>query len=167
MMNKHKSLDIIGVFAAITLIVLMLPRNLFVSAENKNKISNTVPVITVSSSDIPSYSQMVVIDSTTEINSDAIYWNKLGELGVVWNDDDTPLFYITPSVLSKGGSSVYHLVCTTSDYGSVLTDENGESWTVSDAPEYPDNTVVYVTFDSKGTPELSDDEILNIAPCND
>ena len=162
-----KQLDIIALIAMVTLIILMLPRNLFMSAENKNKISNTVPVITVSHNDIPSYPQMVVIDSTTEINSDAIYWNKLGELGVVWNDDDTPLFYITPSCLYKGGSSVYHLVCTTSEYGTVLTDENGSVWNVEDAPEYPDDTAVYVTFDSKGTPELSDDEVLNIAPCDD
>ena len=160
-MKFIKANVIIAGVAMITLCTLMLPRHSASAAATRKSVSESIITVSSESETEPA---MIPVSSTLEINSDSIYWNKLGELGVVWSDYDTPLFYITPSCIGKGGSSVYHLTCWTEDYGSTLTDENGEIWNIDDAPEMNDDAVVYVTFDSKGTPELTDDVVLNIAP---
>ena len=50
----------------------------------------------------------------------------------------------------------------TYDYGSTVITEDGNEWYVEDAPEFEDNTKVIITFNTKGTFSVLDDEIKDI-----
>lgn len=43
----------------------------------------------------------------------------------------------------------------------TITDEDGEVFGVY-APDIPDNSVVWVTYDTKGTPTRLDDEVIHL-----
>ena len=50
----------------------------------------------------------------------------------------------------------------TENYGSTIKTEDGNEWTLIDAPEYADGTEVRVLFDSKETLSETDDEIIDV-----
>lgn len=51
---------------------------------------------------------------------------------------------------------------TTYDYGSTIVTEDGNEWTLIDAPEYEDGTEVRVLFDSNKTQKATDDIIIDV-----
>ena len=51
---------------------------------------------------------------------------------------------------------------TTYDYGSTIVTEDGNEWTLIDAPEYEDGTEVRVLFDSNKTQKVTDDIIIDV-----
>ena len=50
----------------------------------------------------------------------------------------------------------------TYDYGSTIVTEDGNEWTLIDAPEYEDGTEVRVLFDSRETKKVTDDIIIDV-----
>lgn len=51
---------------------------------------------------------------------------------------------------------------TTYDWGSTIITEDGNEWTLIDAPEYEDGTEVRVLFDSNRTTKVTDDFIIDV-----
>ena len=51
---------------------------------------------------------------------------------------------------------------TTYDWGSTIVTEDGNEWTLIDAPEYEDGTEVRVLFDSNKTEIVTDDIIIDV-----
>lgn len=50
----------------------------------------------------------------------------------------------------------------TEEKGSIIITEDGNEWTLIDAPEYEDGTEVRVLFDSNKTEEVTDDSIIDV-----
>ncbi len=50
----------------------------------------------------------------------------------------------------------------TEDYGSIILTEDGNEWTLINAPEYEDGTEVRVLFDSNETESVLDDIIMDV-----
>ena len=50
----------------------------------------------------------------------------------------------------------------TYDWGATIITEDGNMWYLEDAPEYEDETLVRVLFDSNGTLEAEDDIIIDV-----
>lgn len=50
----------------------------------------------------------------------------------------------------------------TYDYGATIITEDGNTWTLEDAPDYQDGTEVRVLFDSNGTNDATDDIIIDM-----
>ena len=50
----------------------------------------------------------------------------------------------------------------TYEYGSVIVTEDGNEWTLTDAPEYENGTEVRVLFDSNETKNVTDDIIIDV-----
>ena len=50
----------------------------------------------------------------------------------------------------------------TYEYGSVIVTEDGNEWTLTDAPEYENGTEVRVLFDSNKTEKVTDDIIIDV-----
>ena len=51
---------------------------------------------------------------------------------------------------------------TTYDKGCTIVTEDGNEWTLIDAPEYEDGTEVCVLFDSRRTKKVTDDIIISV-----
>lgn len=51
---------------------------------------------------------------------------------------------------------------TTHNYGSTIITEDGNEWTLIDAPEYENGTEVRVLFDSNKTENVTDDIIIDV-----
>ena len=51
---------------------------------------------------------------------------------------------------------------TTYDYGSTIVTEDGNEWTLIDAPEFENGTEVRVLFDSNKTQKATDDIIIDV-----
>jgi hypothetical protein len=51
---------------------------------------------------------------------------------------------------------------TTYDHGSTIVTEDGNEWTLIDAPEYENGTEVRVLFDSNRTQNITDDIIIDV-----
>lgn len=51
---------------------------------------------------------------------------------------------------------------TTYNYGSTIITEDGNEWTLIDAPEYENGTEVRVLFDSNKTKNVTDDIIIDV-----
>lgn len=51
---------------------------------------------------------------------------------------------------------------TTYNYGSTIITEDGNEWTLIDAPEYENGTEVRVLFDSNKTQNVTDDIIIDV-----
>ena len=51
---------------------------------------------------------------------------------------------------------------TTYERGSVIVTEDGNEWTLIDAPEYENGTEVRVLFDSNETQNITDDIIIDV-----
>jgi hypothetical protein len=55
---------------------------------------------------------------------------------------------------------------TTCNYGAVIVTEDGNEWTLIDAPEYENGTEVRVLFDSRETKNVTDDIIIDVTERN-
>ena len=51
---------------------------------------------------------------------------------------------------------------TTYDYGSTIVTEDGNEWTLIDAPEFENGMEVRVLFDSNKTQKVTDDIIIDV-----
>ena len=54
----------------------------------------------------------------------------------------------------------------TYDWGSTIITDDGNEWTLIDAPEYENGTEVRVLFDSNNTRNVTDDMIIDVTERN-
>ena len=53
-------------------------------------------------------------------------------------------------------------ICTAYDWGQYLVDEDGDVYCVQDPPEFLEGQLVSVMFDTKGTVNKTDDEVIDL-----